>query len=178
MKTRNRGELSSEQKAYVHRVLRDPALFAEHILGVRLWDGQVEMLRSIKTHRRTAIKACHGVGKTFALAVGGLWWLARYPEGIVLTTSPTLRQVRTQVWSEIHRLVARSKIPYPEIRSTELKLRGDENYALGLSTNEAENFQGYHGKFVLIIADEAPGIESGLCGTQWPAPWPAARCTL
>jgi phage terminase large subunit len=33
---------------------------------------------------------------------------------------------------------------------------------LGLSTNQAENFQGYHGKSVLIIADEAPGIEVGL----------------
>jgi len=28
-----------------------------------------------------------------------------------------------------------------------------------LSTNQASNFQGYHGKHVLIIADEAPGIE-------------------
>lgn len=45
---------------------------------------------------------------------------------------------------------------------TDLKLRGDDNFALGFSTNQAENFQGYHGKAVLIIADEAPGIESGI----------------
>jgi hypothetical protein len=56
-------------------------------------------------------------------------------------------------------LVANAKVPYPELNKTELKLRGDDNFALGLSTNQAENFQGYHGKHVLIIADEAPGIE-------------------
>ena len=108
------------------------------------------------------MKACHGVGKTFTLAVATLWWLARYPDGIVLTTSPTQRQVRTQLWSEIHRAVERAKVPYPKLKTTELKFRDDNNFAIGFSTNQAENFQGYHGKHVLIIADEAPGIESGI----------------
>jgi phage terminase large subunit len=160
--TSSNGELSAEQKAFVRQVMKDPVLFAKSILGVQVWKGQVEILRSIKSRRRTAVKACHSAGKTFALAIAALWWLARHPEGIVLTTSPTFRQVRTQLWAEIHRLVERSRIPYPELKTTELKFRGDENFALGLSTNQAENFQGYHGKSVLIIADEAPGIEVGL----------------
>ncbi len=95
-------------------------------------------------------------------------------EGIVLTTSPTQRQVRTQLWSEVHRAVERARVPYPKLKTTELKFRDDNNFALGFSTNQAENFQGYHGKQVLIIADEAPGIESGI----WDAvaePWPVAR---
>ena len=33
---------------------------------------------------------------------------------------------------------------------------------MGFSTNQGENFQGYHGKQVLIIGDEAPGIEPGI----------------
>lgn len=80
----------------------------------------------------------------------------------MLTTSPTQRQVRTQLWSEIHRRVAEAKVPYPKLKTTELKFRGDDNFAIGFSTNQAENFQGYHGQHVLIIADEAPGIESGI----------------
>src|SRR6202035_973199 len=129
---------------------------------VSLWDREAEILQSIKTNRRTAVKACHGVGKTFSLAHAALWWLARYREGIVLTTSPTQRQVRTQLWSEIYRAVDRAKVPYPELKTTELKLRDNNNFAIGFSTNQAENFQGYHGKDVLIIADEAPGIDSGV----------------
>lgn len=162
MKMKTDQEFSPEQKSFVRKVVSDPVLFATHVLGVTLWQREVEILRSIKTRRRTAVKACHGVGKTFTLAVAALWWLARYPEGIVLITSPTQRQVRTQLWSEIHRAVARAKVPYPKLKTTELKFRDDNNFAIGFSTNQSENFQGYHGKYVLIIADEAPGIESGI----------------
>ncbi len=161
MKTDNE-LLSASQKEFVKRVVRDPVLFATHILGVDLWKTEVEILRSIQTRRRTAVKACHGVGKTFTLAVAALWWLARYPEGIVLTTWPTQRQVRTQLWSEIHRAVDRARVPYPKLKTTEFKFRDDNNFAIGFSTNQTENFQGYHGKYVLIIADEAPGIEAGI----------------
>src|SRR3984957_11693643 len=162
MKTKNSSELSERQKSFVRKALNDPVLFANHILGVSLWESEVEILQSIRTQRRTAVKACHSVGKTFTLAIATLWWLAHYPEGIVLTTSPTQRQVRTQLWLEIHRLVERAKVAYPKLKTTELKFRNDNNFAIGFSTNQAENFQGYHGKYVLIVADEAPGIESGI----------------
>ena len=162
MKTNNKHELSAEQKAFGRKVVSDPALFAKHILGLNLWEREAEILQSIRTDRRTAVKACHGVGKTFTLAVATLWWLARHEQGIVLTTSSTQRQVRTQLWSEIHRLVDSAKVPYPEVKKTELEFRDDNNFALGFSTNQTENFQGYHGKQVLIIADEAPGIEPGI----------------
>ena len=118
---KNSDELSTQQKLFVKKVMKDPVLFATHILGVDLWQREAEILRSIQQHRRTAVKACHSVGKTFTLSVGALWWLARYPHGIVLTTSPTQRQVRTQLWTEIHRLVDRARIPYPKLKSTELQ---------------------------------------------------------
>ena len=154
--------LTSEQKEQARKIIQDPVLFASHVLGVDLWEREIEIVQTIRSHRRIAIKACHGVGKTFTLAVSALWWLARYPEGIVLTTSSTLRQVRTQLWFEIHRLVGHAKVPFPKLKSAEVTFRGENNFALGFSTNQAENFQGYHGKQVLIIADEAPGIEPGI----------------
>ncbi len=163
MKTKNSGEeLTPEQKASGKSVVVDPVQFASHILGVELWDHEIEIVRSIKEHRRTAVKASHGIGKTFTLAVEALWWLARYPHGIVLTTSPTQRQVRTQLWFEIHRLARSARVPYPKLKTTELKFRGEDNYAIGFSTDRSANFQGYHGSHVLIIADEAPGLEAGV----------------
>jgi phage terminase large subunit len=153
MKNRPDKRLESVRKAIV-----DPVLFARRILGVDLWDQQIEILHSIRHNRKTAIKACNAAGKTFTLAVAALWWLARYKDGVVITTSATYRQVETQIWPVIRSLTARAKVPYPKVNSTELKLRGEDNFAMGLSTNRAEKFQGYHGKHVLIIADEAPGI--------------------
>src|SRR5882724_3400531 len=133
-------EPNSVQMARWRRIVADPILFATHILGAQLWEREVEILRSIQTRPRTAIRACHGVGKTFTLSLAALWWLARWVDGIVLTTAPTFRQVGTQLWSEIHRATARSKLRYPEFRQTGLKLRGENNFALGLATNRAENF--------------------------------------
>ncbi len=161
MKT-EKHELSPQQKTLARRVVTDPVLFGTNVLGAQLWEQQIEILHSIQNCRRTVIRSCHGVGKTYALAVAALWWLARYPDGIVLTTSSTFRQVKTQLWSEIHRLIAQARVHYPELKSTELRLRDDSNFALGFSTDRSANFQGYHGKHVLIIADEAPGIESGV----------------
>jgi hypothetical protein len=154
--------MTCEQQNSAQIVIKDTVLFTTHIMGANLWEREVEILRSIRHQRRTAIKACHGVGKTFTLAQAALWWLVRYHDGIVLTTAPTLRQVETQLWAELHRVAACSKFGFPEINATRLKFRGDDNFALGLSTNRPENFHGYHGKHLLIIADEAPGLESGL----------------
>jgi phage terminase large subunit len=88
MKKKNSQTLSAQQKKFVRNILSDPVLFATHILGIILWEREAEILQSIRTHRRTAVKACHAVGKTFTLAIAALWWLARYRDGIVLTTSP------------------------------------------------------------------------------------------
>src|SRR5260370_14978556 len=122
MTTKSNPELSADQKSFIRNVVSDPVLFANHILGVSLWEREVEILRSIKTHRRTAVKACHGVGKTFTLAIAALWWLARYREGIVLTTSPTQLQVQTQFLFGITRAVARAKRSEPNLHTTELKV--------------------------------------------------------
>ncbi len=143
-------------------MVSDPVLFATHILGTQLWERQIDILRSVQKHRRTAVKSCHGAGKTYTLAIAALWWLARYPDGIVLTTSSTYRQVRSQVWAEIHDLIAHARIQYPGLKTTELRLRDDSNFALGFSTDRGTNFQGYHGRHVLIVVDESPGIESGV----------------
>lgn len=51
-------ELTSEQKEYARGVIQDPALFASQVLGVDLWAREVEIVQTIKSHRRTAIKAC------------------------------------------------------------------------------------------------------------------------
>src|SRR5690348_9189123 len=114
MKTKNH-ELSTEQKQLARKIISDPVLFAERIFGAQLWEKQIEILRSIQKNRRTAVRACHSSGKTFVMAIAALWWLARYADGIVLTTSSTFRQVKTQLWPEIHRLIGQAKIHYPAL---------------------------------------------------------------
>lgn len=137
-------------------VLRDPVEFVRVFLGGDVWDLQADILRSVQDHGMTSVKACHASGKTFIAAQAALHWLAKYNNGIVVTTAPTWNQVERLLWGEIHVAVSKSHWPFPDPHKTELKI-GPQNYAIGLSTDEGDRFQGFHGQ-ILIIVDEATGV--------------------
>lgn len=140
--------------------LTDPVHFASDILGSTLWRRQRDIMRAAATKPLVAVKACHASGKTYQAARLALWWLTRYPEGKVINTAPGWRQVRL-MWDEIRQARNRSRIAFPEASATELRI-SDANYIQGISTNEAVKFQGIHGRQILIIADEAPGIRADI----------------
>jgi phage terminase large subunit len=140
----------------VLRVIEDPVLFAEVMLGHEVWSKQRQILQSVATRSRTAVKACHSSSKTFTAAEAVLWWITSHEEAIAVTTAPTWTQVERLLWGEIRNAVHRSKIRYPKPTTSSLQL-GPGRYAIGLSTNEGVRFQGFHGN-VLVVLDEAPGI--------------------
>lgn len=149
-------------KADLAEVFADPVTFARGVLGHTTWWMQERILRTLLTPRvKIAVKACHASSKTFCAAEAAVWWLLSHPDGIVITTAPTWAQVRDQLWKEIHKCIiaARrvgglSELPMPSQTSWSIS---PSNFAIGLSTDEAVRFQGFHGK-ILIIVDEAPGI--------------------
>jgi len=125
------------------------------------------MLRSIFTNRRTAVAACHASSKTFTAAEALLHWVTFFKDGKVITTAPTDRQVRNLVWREVREAVPGSRLEFakpPGVQTLEIS---PQNYAFGMSTKSqkeelAVRFQGLHGGHVLIIIDEAPGVEADI----------------
>jgi hypothetical protein len=152
MKKKNELTLAAEY-------FRDPVQFVRKILRHRTWPMQVAILRAVRDSPRVAVKGCHASSKTFTIAEMVLWWLARWKDGIVVITGPSLTQVKEIVWGEIHKAAAGSRFPYPPANQTELRL-GTGAYAIGIATNEAVRLQGFHGEHVLIIVDEAPGLRA------------------
>jgi len=140
--------------------LTDPVHFTADMLRSSLWRKQRDIMRAAATKPLVAVKACHASGKTFQAARLALWWLLRFPEGKVINTAPSWRQVKL-MWDEIRLARKQSRIAFPSAKSTELRL-SEANYIQGISTNEAVKFQGIHGRNILIIADEAPGIRSDI----------------
>jgi hypothetical protein len=65
------------------------------------------------------------------------------------------------MWDEIRLAASQSRIEFPDPSATERRI-SDANYVQGISTNEAMKFQGIHGRQILIIADEAPGIRADI----------------
>src|SRR5579863_6176846 len=104
------------------KILLDPVRCASVFLKSWLWLKQEEILLSVKTHRKTAVKACHASGKTYVAAVAVLWWLITHPNGIVVTTAPTWMQVERVLWGEIHAAVNRAAYAFPKPSATKLEL--------------------------------------------------------
>lgn len=156
----------SEAEIATAEAIDDPALFSDIFLGHDLWPKQRDILYSVATKPKTMVKACHASGKTFTAADAALWWLARYEDGVVVTTAPTDTQVRKLLWGDISAAVAGSKYPFPVPNQVELRINS-KRYAIGFSTsvtqaNQGVKFQGFHSGHILIIMDEAPGVHPGI----------------
>ena len=153
------GEGESSEPFIQEVVRRSPDRFAREMLGVHLWSKQEEVLCALRDHRRVAVKAGNGLGKGFTAAVAVLWFLSSHQPATVLTTAPTQRQVRQVLWREIHRLYRGAlQLMGGRILDTRIEVSHDR-FALGLSTDEVDQFQGFHSPNMFIVVDEAEGVE-------------------
>ena len=138
--------------------LLNPLEFAKDILRVELWSKQEEVLSALFENRRVAVKSGNGLGKGYCAVVAVLWFLYCHDPAIVLSTAPTFRQVRHVLWRQIRRLYRRAPdVLGGKILDTRWEL-ADDRYAIGLSADTADQFQGFHSPNMLIVVDEAEGL--------------------
>lgn len=134
-------------------------MFATNELGVAPWEKQRDILKALAKHNRVTVRSCNGSGKTFTAALATIWWLMAHDEAIVITTAPTERQVKELLWRELRSIHFRNRdLIGGKITSSRLEL-SNRRYAFGFSTNTAERFQGFHHENILIIVDEASGVD-------------------
>lgn len=147
----------------VARLREDPFLFFREVLGIPvITPDQTRVVNSVLEHRRTAAPSGHGVGKTLVAAAIALWFLFTRYGAKVISTAPTWFQVEMLLWREINRLYAGARVPLGgDPTKTQIDL-GSEWFAVGLSTDEPTRFQGIHAPAVLVIFDEATGVDPGI----------------
>ena len=159
---------SKQTKEMLERFRKDPLFFNDAVLGGTLWSKQQQIFESVRDNRKTVVRSGHGVGKTHAVAKLVLWWLMSFFPSKVITTAPTWTQVENVLWKEIGRTYSGARVPLGgRLKRTALTLESEDWFALGLSTDEAERFQGFHSPNLLVIFDEAPGVQ--------PIIWEAAQ---
>lgn len=159
----------------------DPRDFIRDVLGLKPnevalsygykdpWTpDQERLMLSVRDHRKTAAPSGHGTGKTRDLAMIVLWWLYSFRPSKVITTAPTWTQVAKLLWAEIGALFAASAKPLPGKKNLlEITLEPDW-FALGLTTAprqgdlSATRFQGFHSPHLLVVVDEAVGVDREL----------------
>lgn len=154
--------VQSEVQRKATDALVDPVMFSRAYLGKDLWATQEAILHALSVPRaRVAVRACHASSKTFTAAIAVIHFMQRFPDGIVATTAPTWHQIRNLLWKEMHAAKSGAKISLPDMDTTSWYWTKD-HYAVGLSTTEAERFQGLHAPHVLIVIDEAPGVREAI----------------
>lgn len=153
-------EITPDQAVEILDTYRSiPKDFYKDILGVSSWELQDQILEAVFRYPEVAVKSCHGTGKSWNAARIAITFLSTHPGSIVITTAPTARQVTDVLWRELRTAHANSKFEIGgHLTKTGLEFAPDW-YAIGLSTTEPDRFQGYHADDVLVIADEAAGIE-------------------
>lgn len=142
--------------------IETPETFFSGILGVDFWAKQIEIVESIKKHRRTAIRSSNSSGKTWSIARIALWFLFSFPNSVVINTAPTHRQVENQFWRNLRSAHNKAKIRLGgKLLKTALSIDEDW-FAIGFTTRDGEGameaFAGWHAKNMLVIIDEASGV--------------------
>ena len=145
-----------------------PAQFAYFELGLtNLYDWNIEVLEAIGHQeddgKPVSLVAANGSGKTaIIIAVSVLWFLRKYPQGQVVITSGSFKQVEKQLWPAMR--VHADKFPDWKFLKSEIQLP-DGGFAFGFSTDNAGRAEGHHPKInestdpVMIICDEAKTIK-------------------
>lgn len=163
-------QLTAVWLAFVEKYGANPLAFAEEVLGLKLMRHQRRFLLALAAgKRRIAMRSGHRVGKTLSLAVAALWHLlTKYPQK-TLITAPSSGQLFGSLFPEI---VSLSKKLPEFIRDLlnfyvdEINLKADPEgsflIARTADANKPEAFQGMHSANVMLIWDEASGIDERL----------------
>lgn len=160
-KVKKRAEL---KQALRNRYDGEPVLWTTERAKGFVWSVPAKIMRSVVNHRRTAVPACHGLGKSWLSAQIAVWWIDSHPPGtaFVVTTAPSSKQVKAVLWKEIRRAWNISH-PGGRLNQTEWWLN-NELVAMGRKPSDYDPtaFQGIHAKYCLVILDEGCGIPSSI----------------
>ena len=147
------------RKDFIPYYRKHPDKYIENILGVKMWSGMRMIVDSVWKNKRTSVRACHGVSKTFTAATIAITFFNLYKNAIVITTAPTNRQVELLLWKDIRSIYSKQvKIPLRgECMTMGIKSNTD-SYVTGFSTDRATSIEGFHAPYILWILDEAKGL--------------------
>lgn len=146
------------------RYSNDPSLWIEERANGFMWSIPKQIAQSVVENRRTAIPACHELGKSWLFGRLAVWWIDTHPPGtaFVVTTAPSNRQVVAVLWKEMRRAWAATN-RLGRFNQKEWWLN-DELVALGYKPADYDPtaFQGIHAKYCLVLLDEGCGIPENI----------------
>lgn len=134
--------------------------FVRECLGRNPWSIQEQIIQAVFKYPVVAVASCNAAGKSDVASDVALTFLTIKPGSIVITTAPTWRQVKDVLWRYVRDKYAKAPIKLSDKQCNQVGLDLAEDwFAVGLSTKDSEKFFGYHADDILVIVDEASGVE-------------------
>jgi phage terminase large subunit len=148
----------------------DPKMFFDAVYKGGFYGKQYDMARAVSTHRRTSTVGCNGSGKDYCAGRIIVWWLSVFYPAKVVVLGPTFRQVNDILWNEVRAAYMSKKVKEdwglrlyetPRIQGVKPDGRADpDHFAIGFSTSDPYNIQGFHSPNLLVVVTEAHAVES------------------
>ena len=139
------------------RYAYDPVGFLTDVLGDAgtPYSKQAAMLEALVAHRRVSVVGANGSGKDWTAARAVLWWLAARSESKAVVMGPTQRQVQEIVWQEMRAAHAAAADRLGGRMYAAKYCIDEHRFAIGFSTNDVNNIQGFHSPELLVVVTEA-----------------------
>ena len=143
---------------------QDPDRFNELFIadGKQFWARQRELVESVVRFRTTVCYSGNMVGKDFAIARLVWWWLYTRPGSLVIVTGPSQTLLGSVTWKEVRQAkppMASARMSRGVKASPQQVDLGNGWQALGFSTTSIERASGQHNPHLLVIIDEASGVD-------------------
>lgn len=148
--------------------------------GKHLTWQQTAILMQIKLHTESlgdpisleqfigwiTVASGHGIGKSMILSVIILWFLFCFPESQVAATAPSKQQIYDILWKELSIWLNRMPNVYSDLyewQASYIRMKDiPDSWFARAATARKENpeaLAGVHADHVLLVADEASGVE-------------------
>lgn len=132
----------------------NPHAYAQHVLGVRPWARQADVLLAAAMSPRVVVRSGHKIGTTLTAAILAHWWARTRSSARTVLTSSTPRALQALLWSSLRRLDP--SIAAPSSLPLQHRL-ANGNELLGLSPEEPGRFAGF-GDETLFVVDNAEDV--------------------
>jgi hypothetical protein len=122
---------------------------------------------------RISVVSGHGIGKSMIVAILILWFLFTHIESQVACTSPGAEQMYDVLWKELKKWIDLMPENFKNLyiwESTHIRMtEAPQTWFARAKTSSKENTEalaGIHAEWVLVVADEASGVEEPIFETM------------
>lgn len=145
-----------------------PIAFVKDNIDVTPSEQQLDYLSKVAKSKRVTIRSGHGTGKDSSTAWVIMWFMCTRAFAKVACTAPTARQLSDILWSELSKWFRKSKVAdefviqkdkiFQKDNPKEWWCRAISVSAKASKEEQAETLAGLHGDHLLLVVDEASGV--------------------